>query len=299
MIAALPLVALLLAPAVGAKPPAAKAAKAIKWESSFAAAVSKAKATRKPIMIDFWAEWCGYCHQLDRTTYKHPDVVRLAQDFISVKVNTEGSESEVGVAVAYLVRTLPTMVFLSPEGRPFMRLNGFVPGVHFAKALDEAKRRAATLIELEAVLAKDPQDPKAVAELGIHQFGELQSAAGRDSRQMVSKRLYEDTTDLLTRARKLDAGQPPQLRKRVRVALGLLYGYKGKFEESEKVLKEALSLPALPSEDARAYLSLAELYLMQEKEDAAVNALKTVVGKYAGTDSAQAARLYMDRLGIE
>jgi thioredoxin-like negative regulator of GroEL len=298
MIAALPVVALLLAPAAGAKP-AAQAPKSIRWESSFAAAVRKAKATKKPILIDFWAEWCGYCHQLDRTTYKHPDVVRLAQDFVSVKVNTEGSEAEVGVAVSYLVRSLPTMVFLSPEGRPFMRLNGFVPGVPFAKALGEAKRRAVTLLEWEAALAKNPQDPKALAELGVHQFGELQTAIGRDSRQMVSKRLFEDTSALLAGARKADAGQPPQLRKRVRVALGLLLGYKGRFEESERALREALSLPPLPAEDARAHLSLAELYLMQEKDDAAVRALKTVIGKYAGTDSAQAARLYMDRLGIE
>ena len=44
-------------------------------------------------MVDFWAEWCGWCHHLDTTTYVDPTVVKLAHDFVAVKVDTEGKAS--------------------------------------------------------------------------------------------------------------------------------------------------------------------------------------------------------------
>jgi thiol:disulfide interchange protein len=61
-------------------------------------ALSTSVASKKPIFIDFYTPWCGWCIEMDKTTFKDPDVIKfLNTNFICVKFNAEGSE-----AVKYL-----------------------------------------------------------------------------------------------------------------------------------------------------------------------------------------------------
>ena len=115
----------------------------------FDAALKRAQQTKKPLLVDFWAEWCGWCHRLDQTTYVDPVVVKMSEDFVAVKVNTEGTPREVAVARHYDVSSLPTIAFLSPAGRMILRLNGFQGPGQFPRAIEEARERATKIIGWE------------------------------------------------------------------------------------------------------------------------------------------------------
>jgi tetratricopeptide (TPR) repeat protein len=291
------LVALLLAAPASAKAPAKPVKGSVKWEPSFAAAMKKAKAESKPVMIDFWADWCGYCHMLDRTTYRDPAVVRRSASMVSVKVDAEGSDDEVLIASRYLVGSLPTILFISPGGRTILRLNGYLPPARFDQALAELEKRLPLVMGPEGVLAKDPNDVDSLIKLGLHVYVQVTQMAERDPEQRMSKVMFEDAMDLLTRAQRLDRERPSTERKSVRGALGLLYAYGGKYAEAEATLKEALALsPTDADHDVRALSSLGELYLQQKKNDLARDTFKKLVERYPESEEAAIAKQYLKSL---
>jgi thiol-disulfide isomerase/thioredoxin len=274
----LPLVAVLV---LGGAP--AGGAAGIHWERSFETAVQKGKAQRKPLMLDFWADWCGWCHRLDETTYVDPEVVRLSKGFVPVKVNTEGGRSETLVALKYSVSDLPTVIFVSPSGRPILRLSGFRGPEQFPQVMTAAREAANQVLGWEGALDKDPKNAEALLRLGVYLF---------------EQEAYEESRDLLVQATRVDAIRPVGDRKQGRMMLGIIRHYEHRYPDAESLLKEALALrPPGPYEAQLLYI-LGRTYKAWGRADQARETLKKVVETYPESPFAQRAQetlLALDR----
>jgi thiol-disulfide isomerase/thioredoxin len=247
----------------------------IRWESGFDEALKRARAAGKPVMIDFWAEWCGWCHRLDQTTYVDPSVLRVAEGFVAVKVNTEGAERDVKVAERYDVTSLPTILFVSPSGRPLMRVDGFQGPGQFPRTLESAREIGARVIGWETAIDKDAQDAGALLGLGVHLF---------------EQELYEESRDLLYRAVRADRKRPAADRARARMLLGIIQTYDRKYLEAERLLREALALPPEPDQVPRVLFVLGRAYLAGGKRDDAREVMLRILADHRDSAVAQKAR---------
>lgn len=92
-----------------------KAPTAIAWEPTFEQAMKRARIEGKPVMVDFYTDWCGACKFLDKNIYTDQQVIGETAKWISVKVN---AEQRPDVAGSYGVTSYPTIAFLQADGRP-------------------------------------------------------------------------------------------------------------------------------------------------------------------------------------
>lgn len=98
-------------------------ARQLVWLASEAEGRKKAAAERRPVMLDFTADWCTACQVLATKNLVDPRVVAEAQGFVAIKVDATKEDDEAEAILArYRVSSLPTLLFLDAQGNEKVRL---------------------------------------------------------------------------------------------------------------------------------------------------------------------------------
>jgi thiol:disulfide interchange protein DsbD len=99
----------------------------IDWTPLSEQALAVARAARRPVLIDFQAEWCLPCRKMERTTFVDPAFVEVAREFATLKADvTEQDEVATTLMQRFSVSGVPTYVLLAPDGREAERFEGYV-----------------------------------------------------------------------------------------------------------------------------------------------------------------------------
>ena len=104
----------------------------IQWHS-YGDGMSRGKFEKKKVFIHFYANWCPSCRQMEKHTFRDPDVVALLnEDFVAIKVDTDREQE---TATIFRVRALPDNWFIAEDGEIIGHRLGFIQPEQFSTML--------------------------------------------------------------------------------------------------------------------------------------------------------------------
>lgn len=111
--------------------------KSVDWEPYTDQAM--AEITGRGIIIDFYADWCIPCKELDALTFSDPDVIKLSEEFETYKADmTESLSPEVeALREKYKIIGVPTVLVINSRGVEEERITGFVNAEEFYEIISK------------------------------------------------------------------------------------------------------------------------------------------------------------------
>ncbi len=109
------------------------------WQQYSDDSYTTAISNDRPVIIDFYADWCIPCKELDKLTFTDEDIIALSGEFELIKVDlTGGAEGKIkDLKDQYNVKGVPTIVFINDRGEEMVkqRTLGFVKPDVFIKKM--------------------------------------------------------------------------------------------------------------------------------------------------------------------
>jgi thiol:disulfide interchange protein DsbD len=107
-----------------------RAGESIRWQPYDESAMTRSAEKGIPVVVDFTADWCVPCKELETKTFSDPRVVKRAARFTTLRVDlTKGASNELkALSAKYQVAGVPTVVFVGEDGKelPELKFVGFI-----------------------------------------------------------------------------------------------------------------------------------------------------------------------------
>lgn len=131
----------------------------IEWRTDLAGALTEARESGRPILVDFTADWCPPCRVMKQDVWPDKGVEELANgSYIPLLIDVDADQD---TAMRYQVDSIPTISVLSPDGEEIAR-GGFMSRSAMLRFL---KNHANSVASPAAPEEEQPEAIPAAAEL--------------------------------------------------------------------------------------------------------------------------------------
>ena len=217
------------------------------WLKSVAEAQKVAKEKNRLILVDMFAEWCGWCHRFEREVFPSEVFQKATADIVLLRLDTEDGKEGTQMARKYGITSLPTFVLLTSDLSMAGQIRGYAPPAKFVEMLKE------TRVKHDQFLRRVKNEPN----LGKDWVSRLELAKDFTARSAYDKsepRLRKLTTE---------KGVPAAIRDEAYYELAVVYVMQNKYAEAQKVINDLNNVSKLGESVERSRLLLGQIYMQQ------------------------------------
>jgi thioredoxin-related protein len=234
------------------------------WHKSVAAAQKVAKEKNQLILVDMFAQWCGWCHRFEREVFPSETFQNATTDIVLLRLDTEDKGEGTQYAQKFGVTQLPTFLLLTPDLTLAGMIRGYAPPKDFVVSLNKTRAEYTAFsqkLKNEASLAKDYPARLELAK-------DLMARASFDKSEPRLKKLMTEK------------GVPAFVRDDAYYHLAMSYAMQNKLDEGLKTIRSLQALSKLGDAVERASLLAGQIYLQQGNLLAAANEFRTFKKTY-------------------
>lgn len=253
-------------------------AEAIVWHKNYAEASEIARATGKPMMIDFTAEWCPPCKEMERSFWPRPKVIALSEKFVCVSLNYDLK----GPAVSrYGVDRIPALVFTDSWGNVLLSKFGFGNNTYYQlmELMEAVPANFSAISEWNAVLERDKENASALVKVA--------DFYRRNNVPDISNSYFK-------RALKTaEIGANAVSRENIMIAVGLNYLKQANYGEARKTFESVLKEFPAGTKGDMAMLGIITTHLNKKKFAEAEKMFEQMKSAYPNSPSVREAEQQM------
>lgn len=241
----------------------------IRWFKNIKQGLAEAKALNKPILIDFWADWCSPCKEMDANVYTNPTVAEaINRRLVAVRIHLDMQPE---VARQYNVGAIPDLIFTDVYGTVLLRNRGEIGVFALSKIVAALPKDLSEINRLDGKLQTKRNDFDTLLAMG---------------RALRSLGFYEASGDFFARAiQQGEAKARPQAREAALHDMGLnhleLHDGSRAAEAFERGLKDFPASPRRPE----AMLNLVHAYVIDGQGDKARKTLNNLRRDFPASDT--------------
>ncbi len=252
------------------------AAQAASFHKKVDEALAAAKTSNKLIFVDFFAEWCTWCHRFDREIVPSEAFQNATKDMVLLRVDTEDRGEGTAFARKYNVSRLPTFVILTPQASIAAVIQGYAPAPEFAQRMNgELARFRKLQADLKDEKSKTPQQR---LEIATELTARLEYGAA------------------IPRLQKLAASAPAGVKEEASYVLGYAQWASGKADDAMASLNRFLASGAKGDPVERGWILRAEIYRERKNFAAALADYKKFQRTFPASPHLQTANFWVPQL---
>jgi thiol-disulfide isomerase/thioredoxin len=196
------------------------------WITDYDKAKDLSKESGKLMVIDFWADWCKPCQEMDKKLWNNAEVRVNSQNFVAVKIDVMKDKF---TPEKFGVTGIPKVVIAMSDGTILWERTGFYSANDFANVLNSIPDDVSKLYKCFYSIYTKSKDSKCAFDIAI----EFQKLAMNTNNKELKNSFIRFDAEYFKKAKKFN--NAPEIIKDIDLYLLINDIYKG---NAEKALKE-------------------------------------------------------------